>query len=44
MDTLQQPPVSDSLAVRIKKVREAMEPVEAWFDGEMVGFGYTSCQ
>jgi hypothetical protein len=33
MDTLQQPTVSEPLATRIKKVREAMEEVEAWFDG-----------
>jgi hypothetical protein len=36
MTNLTQPPDSNPpapLAARIAKVREAMEPVEAWFDG-----------
>ena len=33
MDTLQQTPVSDSLAARITLVREAIEEAEAWYDG-----------
>jgi len=33
MDTLTQTPVSDSLAARIKKVREAIEEAETWYDG-----------
>jgi len=33
MDTLQQTPDSDSLATRIRLVREAIEEAETWYAG-----------
>jgi len=33
MDTIHETPVSDSLAARIAKVREAIEEAETWYAG-----------